>query len=254
MDNKHYDAGYLQDTGDFLKQLKISSYSPFSMIKEGLVADLGCGTGMDAVNLAKMLGKDVQVIGVDHDAALINHAKSGSREINNVNFVQGEVYQLDFENEAVSGVRMERLVQHLTDPQSMFREVYRILGKGQPLVIVETIWNSLTFYTQHVTIEAKICQYLTEEKVYNGWAGNKLTADLLANGFLQVQLQTLCMVTRSKEEANRYLFLDKILMEMIEKDKLSQSEFDDFHRTINQLDEAGCFLVSMNLVIAQAKK
>ncbi|MNI97895.1 hypothetical protein D3C73_1566270 [compost metagenome] len=62
------------------------------------------------------------------------------------------------------------------------------------------------------------------------------------------------MVTRSKEEANRYLFLDKILMEMIEKGKLSQSEFDDFHQTLNQLDEAGCFLVSMNLVIAQAKK
>jgi len=254
MDTKHYGAGYLQDTGDFLKQLKIHSYSPFSTIKEGLVAELGCGTGMDAINLANMLGSDVQVVGVDHDAKLIDHAKSGSDGISNVNFVQGEVYQLGFEDEAVSGVRMERLVQHLTDPQKMFREVYRILGKGQPVVIVETIWNSLTFYTQHVGIEAKICHYLTEEKVNNGWAGNKLTADLLANGFQDVQLQTFCMVTRSKEEANRYLFLDRILLEMFEKDKLSQAEYDDFQQTLKQLDETGCFLVSMNLVIALAKK
>ncbi|WP_104384810.1 methyltransferase domain-containing protein [Sphingobacterium sp. HMA12] len=254
MDTKHYGAGYLQDTGDFLKQLKIHSYSPFSTIKEGLVAELGCGTGMDAINLANMLGSDVQVVGVDHDAKLIDHAKSGSDGISNVNFVQGEVYQLGFEDEAVSGVRMERLVQHLTDPQKMFREVYRILGKGQPVVIVETIWNSLTFYTQHVGIEAKICHYLTEEKVNNGWAGNKLTADLLANGFQDVQLQTFCMVTRSKEEANRYLFLDRILLEMFEKDKLSQAEYDDFQKTLKQLDETGCFLVSMNLVIALAKK
>ena len=254
MDTKHYDASYLQDTGDFLKQLKIHSYSPFSTIKEGLVADLGCGTGMDAVNLANMLGSNVQVVGVDHDTTLIDHAKSGSDGISNVNFVQGEVYQLGCEDDSISGVRMERLVQHLTEPQKMFREVYRILAKGQPLVIVETIWNSLTFYTQHVTIEAKICNYLTEEKVNNGWAGNKLTADLLANGFQDVQLQTFCMVTRSKEEANRYLFLDSILLEMFEKGKLSQAEFDDFQQTLNQLDKAGCFLVSMNLVIAQAKK
>lgn len=254
MDTKHYGAGYLQDTGDFLKQLKIQSYSPFTTIKEGLLADLGCGTGMDAINLANMLGSEVRVIGVDHDAKLIDHAKAGSDGISNVNFVQGEVYQLDFEDEEVSGVRMERLVQHLTDPQKMFREVYRILGKGQPVVIVETIWNSLTFYTQHVSIEAKICHYLTEEKVNNGWAGNKLTADLLANGFQDVKLQTFCMVTRSKEEANRYLFLDSILLEMFEKGKLSQAEFDEFQQTLKHLDETGCFLVSMNLVIALAKK
>ncbi|MDR2269293.1 MAG: methyltransferase domain-containing protein [Sphingobacterium sp.] len=254
MDTKHYGAGYLQDTGDFLKQLKIHSYSPFSTIKEGSVVDLGCGTGMDAVNLANMLGSTVQVIGVDHDAALIAHAKSGSNGISNINFIQGEVYKLGFEDEAVSGVRMERLVQHLTNPQNMFREVYRILAKEQPLVIVETIWDSLTFYTEHVDIEAKICHYLTEEKVNNGWAGNKLTADLLAHGFRQVQLQSFSMMTRSREEANRYLFLDRILLEMFEKGKLSQVEFDNFQQTLNQLDEAGCFLVSMNLVIAQAIK
>lgn len=254
MDTKHYGASYLQDTGDFLKQLKIHSYSPFNIIKEGRVADLGCGTGMDAVNLANMLGGNVQVIGVDHDAVLIDHAKSGSKGVSNVNFVQGEVYQLGFENESVSGVRMERLVQHLIAPQNMFQEVYRVLRKDQPLVIVETIWNSLTFYTQHVDIEAKICHYLTEDKVNNGWAGNKLTADLIANGFQQVQLQTFNMVTRSREEANRYLFLDKILLEMFEKGKLNQVEYDNFQQTLNQLDESGCFLVSMNLVIAQAKK
>ncbi|MDM1296119.1 methyltransferase domain-containing protein [Sphingobacterium sp. N143] len=254
MDTKHYGAGYLQDTGDFLKQLKMHSYSPFETIIEGVVADLGCGTGIDAVNLANRLGSAVQVVGVDHDATLIDHAKSASKGISNVSFIRGEVYQLDFKDESVSGVRMERLVQHLTAPQDMFREVYRVLRKGQPLVIVETIWNSLTFYTQHVAIEAKICHYLTAEKVNNGWAGNKLTTDLLANGFQEVQLQTFNMVTRSREEASRYLFLDKILLEMFEKGKLSQAEYDNFQLALNQLDESGCFLVSMNLVIAQAKK
>lgn len=254
MDNKHYGAGYLQDTGDFLKQLKIASYSPFATVQEGSIADLGCGTGMDAINLASMLGTHIQVYGIDHDESLIEHAKTSGTAINNVHFKQGEITKLDFEDDSLSGVRMERVIQHLTNPQLMFQEVYRMLRKEQPLVIVETIWNSLTFYTKHVDIEAKICHYLTEEKVNNGWAGNKLTSDLLSNGFQQVQLQTFCMVTHSKEEANRYLFLDKILLEMFDKGKLSQTELATFQQTLDEADRAGCFLVSMNLVLAQAKK
>lgn len=254
MDTKHYGAGYLMDTGDFLKQLKIHSYTPFNTIKEGVVVDLGCGTGMDAINLANMLGHNVLVVGLDHDKALIEHAKTSSVEVKNVDFVQGEVNQLSFTDNSIAGIRMERVIQHLPEAPKMFAEVHRVLREGQPLVIVETIWNSLTFYSKHVGIEAKICHYLTEEKVNNGWAGNKLTSDLLTQGFKQVQLQTFCMVARSKEEANRYLFLDKILLEMVEKGKLSTAEMEEFQNTLDQADEAGCFLVSMNLVIAEAKK
>jgi SAM-dependent methyltransferase len=84
MDTKHYGAGYLMDTGDFLKQLKIHSYTPFNTIKEGVVVDLGCGTGMDAINLANMLGHNVLVVGLDHDKALIEHAKTSSVEVINL--------------------------------------------------------------------------------------------------------------------------------------------------------------------------
>ena len=160
MDTKHYGAGYLMDTGDFLKQLKIHSYTPFNTIKEGVVVDLGCGTGMDAINLANMLGHNVLVVGLDHDKALIEHAKTSSVEVKNVDFVQGEVNQLSFTDNSIAGIRMERVVQHLPEAPKMFAEVHRVLREGQPLVIVETIWNSLTFYSKHVGIEAKICHCL----------------------------------------------------------------------------------------------
>src|SRR5690606_10598356 len=96
---KHYGASYLTDTGEFLKQLKIHSYTPFSGIREGLVVDLGCGTGMDAINLADMLAENVRVVGVDHDLSLIEQAKIAAGLRKKVDFVQGEVYQLGFESD-----------------------------------------------------------------------------------------------------------------------------------------------------------
>ncbi|MFD1770817.1 methyltransferase domain-containing protein [Sphingobacterium suaedae] len=254
MDTKHYGASYLIDTGDFLKQLKTQSYAAFSGIKNGTVADLGCGTGMDAANLARILGNNVHVVGVDHDAKLIEHAKSTSEELENLAFIQGEVGELEFEAASLAGVRMERVVQHLRNPDQMFTEVRRVLQDGAPIVIVETIWNSLTFYSSQIETEAKICHYLTTEKVNNGWAGNRLTADLLAHGFQDIRLYSAHMTVRSKDEANRYMFLNSILVEMVEKQKLSAKEMDDFQEALTMTDEAGCFLASMNLVLAEAKK
>ena len=254
IDAKHYGAGYLMDTGDFLKQLKIHSYTPFSLVKEGTIIDLGCGTGMDAVNMADMLGNGVQVIGIDHDPGMIEQAKKAVGVRENVNFVTGEVAPLDFEDNAVSGIRMERVIQHLPQPDKMFQEVYRVLRVDHPLIIVETIWNSLNFYTAHIEIEQKVRDYLTGKKVNNGWAGNKLTSDLLSNGFREVRLETHCMVVRSKEEANRYLFLDRILEEMTDKKVLTEVEVADFLQTLLLADEKGCFTCSMNLVLAKAVK
>lgn len=254
MDGKHYGTGYLMDTGDFLKQLKTHSYTPFSHIAEGIVVDLGCGTGMDAINMADMLGNAVHVVGIDYDPAMMEQTKTmvGARE--NVSFVQGDAHQLSFEDNTVSGIRMERVVQHLSRSEVMYQEVYRVLDSDAPVVIVETIWNSLNLYTGHVDIEKKIRDYLTGQKVKNGWAGNKLTVDLLATGFREVRLETYCMVVRSKEEANRYVFLDQILAEMTDKGVLEANERAVFLHTLEFADQHGCFTCSMNLVLAKAIK
>src|SRR5690606_30558102 len=144
---KHYGASYLTDTGEFLKQLKIHSYTPFSDIRVGLVVDLGCGTGIYEMNLADMSGENVRIVGVDYDPLLIEQARTAAGERKNIDFVQGEVYQLSFEENTISGIRMERVIQHLSQPQIMFQEVYRVLRTDHPIVIIETIWDSLNFYT-----------------------------------------------------------------------------------------------------------
>src|SRR5690606_28522819 len=136
----------------------------------------------------------------------------------------------------------------------MFQEVYRVLRTDHPLVIVETIWNSLNFYTGHIETEQKIRNYLTNQKVNNGWAGNKLTKDLIVNGFREVHLETFCMVVTSKEEADRYLFLDKILLEMTEKRALTEVEASEFSQSLSEASEGGYFVSSMNLILTKAIK
>lgn len=251
---KHYSAGYLTDTGDFLKQLKMDSYSSFAEIEQGVLLDLGCGVGLDVINLATMLGNSVQVIGIDHDPDLIGKARESGAGLTNVEFLNQEIYQLEFEEGTIFGVRLERVIQHLIRPNDLFREVYRVLRVGHPVVIIETIWNDLNFYTKHSCIEQKIRHYLTNHKVNNGFSGNRLAFDLIENGFKEPELQIYSMVVRSKEEADRYLYLDRILEEMLSIGELSNEEVLTFNNDLILADQMGFFICSINIIIARAVK
>src|SRR5690606_18913174 len=125
---------YLEDTGRALKTLKEFSYRPFITVASdgAIIVDIGCGTGIDVIKMSQVFGTGVKVVGVDHDPELLNKAKSASVAVKNVDFILSEAYFLPFENESVSGVRAERLIQHLDKSERAIQEVYRILKKDHP--------------------------------------------------------------------------------------------------------------------------
>ncbi|RYE13639.1 MAG: methyltransferase domain-containing protein [Rickettsiales bacterium] len=125
MQTKHYTINYLEKTGSFLKNLKEISYLPFKDLQEGIVLDLGCGTGADVINLAQITQNRVKVIGIDHDPILIDKALSNSAsDSTDVEFILSEVYSIPFENNSIVGIRAERLLQHLIEPEKLIKEVY----------------------------------------------------------------------------------------------------------------------------------
>jgi len=254
MSEKHYSIDYLENTWEFLKKLKRYSYEPFLTITHGTVIDLGCGTGIDAISLAGLLGPGVTVIGMDHDPQMLDKAKSASGSVGNVRFWLGDASRITADDDSVSGLRAERLIQHLTQPDLVFQEIRRVLKSGHPLVLMETVWNSLSFYTQHIETEKKISRYLTDHKVKNGWAANKLAHDLDANQFRDIRLQTFCIVGKTLEEAKQYLWIDKILQEMSANGYLSDDEKEVFQETLTYMDQQGHFTCSMNIVMAVAVK
>ncbi|ASU36461.1 methyltransferase domain-containing protein [Mucilaginibacter xinganensis] len=254
MANKHYDINYLQNSRRLLINLKEHSYSFFKSISSGTIVDLGCGAGNDVIELAKMAAENVKIIGVDHDPGMLQQAKEDAKEINNVDFILSEAYPLPFEDGTISGLRTERLVQHLKNPEKVFSEISRVLKTDAPFVIIETDWNSLAFYTELAGIQKKVIAYLTDVKVNNGFAAAKLTSYLKQNNFRDIRFEIHPFVVNTLKEANEYFWIEKMIQEAAQKGYIEEQEYHALYKALQAEDDENYFSCSINLVVASCVK
>jgi ubiquinone/menaquinone biosynthesis C-methylase UbiE len=254
MAEKHYDINYLQNSRRLLVSLKEASYTYFDKISNGTIVDLGCGAGKDVIELAKIVGKDAKVIGVDHDPVMVNQGTADAKDLDNVAFILSEAYPLPFDDGAIAGLRTERVIQHLKEPQKVVNEIYRILKPGSPFVIIETDWHSLTFYTKFVDVQKKVNAYLTDAKINNGFAARKLTAYLKQSKFTDIKFEIHPFILNTLDDANQYLWVEKMVQETAENGYITTDEYQQFYAALQQANDEGYFACSINLVVATCVK
>jgi ubiquinone/menaquinone biosynthesis C-methylase UbiE len=254
MSEKHYDINYLQNSRRLLGNLKEESYTYFQKINGGTIIDLGCGAGKDVIELAKTVGEGTKVVGIDHDPVMLEQGKVDAKELSNVEFILSEAYPLQFADQSVDGLRTERVIQHLKEPQKVVNEIARILKPGSPFVIIETDWHSLSFYTPFTETQKKLNAYLTDTKINNGFAAKKLTHYLKQSDFKDIKFQIHPFILSTLDEANQYLWIEKMIQETADQGFITKQEFDEFYGALKQADTEGYFACSINLVVATSIK
>ena len=245
---KHYDSNYLENAFNLAKDVKEKSYEYFKDIEEGLIVDLGCGTGKDAIQLAKK--KNCSLLGIDHDSEMIRLAQENVKKsgLDNVNFEVGHAESIPLPDKSIAGLRSERVFQHLLDQRKALKEIHRCLISQGTLVIVETDWMNLTIYNEFPELIGRLQHFLVSQKVNNGFSSRHLFADIEQCGFKMVQVKVHPLIVKTLERANQYFKVEQIVNEMTtlglfseeEKLKLNQSFFKQnkrnyFNLTINAL-------------------
>lgn len=249
-----YSIDYLEQTTQLLGNLKKTSYQPFSTLTEGHIADIGCGAGDDAINMARMFGSHISVTGIDYADEMIEKAKSSAGDLPNITFEVGSAEQLPFADASLSGLRNERLIQHLPDPEKAFQEFYRVLKPGHPLVVVETDWNSISFYNGNAGVAQKLNHYLTFNNVKNGNAAANVIRYMQEAGFRDIHIDLFPLSSRSLQQATLMLRIDHALVMMKENVIISDEEYNSFMASLEDADRNHYFACSINLVVATATK
>lgn len=117
-------------------------------LSSGMTAlDVGCGAGFVTALMAKMVGEDGEVLGVDasDDLLATAHAIGAASEVDNISFQKADIYQLMLPENSVDFVYSRLVFQHLQDPLAALQQLHRVLKPGGILCIadIDDAWLSI---------------------------------------------------------------------------------------------------------------
>jgi len=120
------------------------------------VADIGTGTGILAIELARL---GVRVIGVDGsprmlDAARENLAHDRYAESHRVEFRHGDAHALPLEDREVDAAFAHMALQYLANPADALAEMHRIVRPGGSIVVVDFVRHELAWMREELGVQS----------------------------------------------------------------------------------------------------
>jgi ubiquinone/menaquinone biosynthesis C-methylase UbiE len=148
--------GRLLDSGYRRKIQPPSQLIERSGIKKGMqVLDLGCGSGAFTPFIARTVGEKGKVYALDIQADMLKQlerklSKPENRDIKNIKLIEGNAYELPFEDSSLDLVNMVTVLQEIPDRGRALQEVKRVLKPGGLFAVTELFpdpdypWKSTT--------------------------------------------------------------------------------------------------------------
>ena len=100
------------------------------------ILDAGCGEGF-ITDLIYQNVKNVQITGLEYTEEALEIARSMNE---NIQFVQGDIYQMPFEDNAFDVVLCTEVLEHLEKPTEALHELARVAGHTVFLTVPNEPW------------------------------------------------------------------------------------------------------------------
>lgn len=206
--NKTYVHGYdqrenirLQDQASTLSELLHydTSFSAGSRVLEA-----GCGVGAQTVPLAKN-SPNAHITSIDISESSVSEAKHRieSEGISNVDFQQGDIFNLTFEPESFDHVFVCFVLEHLPNPIEALTLLKKFIKPGGTITIIEGDHGSAYFHPDSEAAHRAIqCQVEMQRRAGgNSMIGRELYPLLVKAGFQSVHVSPrMVYIDSSKPE------------------------------------------------------
>lgn len=161
--------------------------SLLSVPEQGRILDIGCGSGSMTRAMARA-HPTAQVVGIDIRSNYLEFARARAAEekLDNVRFVEADVFALPFGDGEFDTVWSKYLFQWLKDPAPAIEEAARILKPGGQLVSADLVDFVIEHHPADPEFDA-LARRVMPQFVDVG-VGRRIAPKLLAMGFADVSV------------------------------------------------------------------
>ena len=200
------------------------------------VFDIGCGVGFLTHEMALLVGKSGQVIGLDQNKEMIIHARKRCGGLPQIGFHIGDACQLPAENQTLDAVSCTQVLLYVKDVPNVLAEMRRILKPGGRLVIVETDWRGVVLNSADNSLTQKIFS-AWDEAVPSPNLPVHLKPLLQKQGFSNIQAEPIPILNTEFSPSN----FSHSMLKWISKNALTRGVINKEQRTnwLEDLEKKG---------------
>lgn len=250
-------VGYLDTVSatSFAKQYKALSYEAMGARAGARLLDVGCGPGDDALAMARLVQPGGCVYGVDLNARMVAEAwrRSGHTGLA-ASFQVCDARHLPFETGMFDGVRCDRVLQHLDQPELVLAEMARVTKPGGRIVAVEPDWDTFTIDVPARSVSRKVADYMAERSVRSGWIGRQLYRILRELRMQSVEVRATSLVLTDLHAADSIWGLSRHAREAVAVGMISDTERQEWQGQLQAADAAGKFFSAACGYLVRATK
>ncbi len=110
--------------------------------------DVGCGPGTISAEFAGIVGAQGRVVGLDRSQSVIDEARRHAADagVDNIDFVIGDVYALEFPDDTFDVVHAHQVLQHISDPVAALKEMRRVCKPGGLIAARDADYAAMTWF------------------------------------------------------------------------------------------------------------
>ena len=244
----------LQQSLEFYHRYKQKTFNCLHLSAGALVLEVGCGTGEDAIALAKLVGSTGKVTAVDRSQAMVQAAiASTSEQTLPIDFVVADAQQLPFADNSFDAARVDRTLQHVADPQRAIAEMARVLRPGGWMVAMEPDWETFIVDSNNRIATRQFLNFWCDS-FPSGWVGRCLFKYFHQARLTDIQVNPETLVITQFDLADQIFDLVQTAHGARDAGIVSQSVVQAWLDELRQLDQSQQFFCSFTAMIVSGKK
>jgi len=111
------------------------------------VLDIGVGPGLLAHDLARLVGEEGAVMGIDPSTAMIEAAAARLEDLPQAKVRAGDARALPYDDAAFDAAVSTQVYEYVDDMPLALRELHRVLKPGGRALILDTDWRSIVWHS-----------------------------------------------------------------------------------------------------------
>jgi ubiquinone/menaquinone biosynthesis C-methylase UbiE len=203
------------------------------------VLDVGCGVGNDV----RALGP--RAVGVDPSRTMLREAHSRGG-----NYALATGHQLPFGEATFDGVRADRVLQHVVDPESVVAELVRVVAPGGRLIVTDPDQATLAIEGPDPELTAVVVGF-RRESIRNPYLAGTMDDVLRRAGCVSVGAERFAMVVTEVPLAFGIATWSAMI---VDAGLFDPDEAAAFDASLAAAGAAGTFAYCVDLVVTHARR